>query len=218
VAPFDEDQLARFMRNWHRVERGAKGLSKAEAEARADDLIGRLQSRPDVRRLAERPLHASLIASLNLRGNRLPEDRCQLYEEIIDLLLVRWRSGESAFRDRNGRVMDLPESATRPCLEELAYQAHDAQRESRDSRDAADISREMLEQAFSPVLDHYGRLDLLDYLRRHAGILIGKEEERFAFPHRAFQEYLAMRRLDARTELGNLPHGSSASGTGIIRA
>ncbi len=202
LAPFDEDQLARFMRNWHRVERGVKGLSEAEAEARAraDDLIGRLQSRPEVRRLAERPLHASLIASLNLRGNRLPEDRCQLYEEIIELLLVRWRSGESAFRDRNGRVMDLPEQELHHCLEALAYQAHEAQRGSRDSRDAADISKAMVEQAFEPLLDHYGRLDLLDYLRRHAGILIGKEEDRFAFPHRAFQEYLAMRRLDARTD------------------
>jgi formylglycine-generating enzyme required for sulfatase activity len=41
-------------------------------------LIERLKHRPEVRELAKRPLHASLIASLNLRGNRLPEDRCQL--------------------------------------------------------------------------------------------------------------------------------------------
>jgi len=206
LAPFSNEQLAQFMRNWHRVERGAKGLSEAEAEARADDLIRRLDSRPEVRRLAERPLHASMIASLNLRGNRLPEDRCQLYEEIIDLLLMRWRSGEAAFRNRDGQLMDLPEKTLNGCLETLAYLAHAAQRASGSPRDAADISEAMIEQAFRPLLDHHGRLDLLNYLRRHAGILIGREEQRFAFPHRAFQEYLAMRHLAARTDDSLIAH------------
>ena len=111
-----------------------------------------------------------------------------------------WRSGESACRDHAGRVMDLPEGEVRRCLGELAWRAHADQAASGNARDAADIPATLLDQAFRPLLDLNGRRDLIDYLRGHAGVLISREEDRFAFPHRAFQEYLAMCHLDAQVE------------------
>ncbi len=40
----------------------------------------------------------------------------------------------------------------------------------------------------------------LTFLQQHTGILIAREQNHFAFPHRSFQEYLAMGWLTAQTD------------------
>jgi len=200
LAPLDEDQRAVFFRRWHRVGRSVKHWTEADAEQRAADLIATVEGRPHLADLAERPLHATLIALLNLRG-RLPHDRATLYKEAVDLLLARWRSGESAFRAGDGRPVELPEEELLASLQSLAYEIHRNQRAEGETEAAADIERGAVLDAFDDLIERrVPRCDLLAYLNQHTGILVSRAEDRFAFPHRAFQEYLAMGWLVARED------------------
>ncbi|MEE9355787.1 MAG: hypothetical protein V3U75_09385 [Methylococcaceae bacterium] len=62
-----------------------------------------------------------------------------------------------------------------------------------DMKDTADISCEQLFQTFDPMLEKLlCREDLLGFLQQHTGTLIACGQDHFAFPHRSFQEYLAM--------------------------
>lgn len=190
LTPFDKEQRAQFIKRWYAVACERFALREAELKQRVPDLLERVESQAHLRELAERPLLLTLIAVLHASGGRLPEDRVKLYEESVNLLLFHWR--QEAFLE-NGQPLRLDGLAVRNCLQTLAYNAHKAQqRQQADPRQTADIGVAELYTAFEPILDCVGRRDLLAFLQQHTGILIAREQRQFAFPHRSFQEYLAM--------------------------
>jgi hypothetical protein len=113
-------------------------------------------------------------------------------------LLYHWR--REVFRNSDGQLLRLDCGELLKCLQTLAYNAHKAQQQQADTAHAADISQAAIQIAFEPVLAKLGRDDLLAFLQQHTGILIAREQNRFAFPHRSFQEYLAMGWLTSQTD------------------
>ncbi|MBM3749297.1 MAG: NACHT domain-containing protein, partial [Acidobacteria bacterium] len=90
LAPFDAEQIDRFIACWYEEVRRLGWKSESEAQ----DLTGRLQAatrRPDLAPLAENPLQLTMMASLHYSWGRLPDDRVELYRQMVDLLLVRWQ-------------------------------------------------------------------------------------------------------------------------------
>ncbi len=187
LAPFSQEQIDAFVDCWYR-EVCRLGW-KTEGEAR--DLTSRLQGatrRPDLAPLARSPLQLTMMASLHFSWGRLPDDRAELYQEMVRLLLVRWqeaRLGEEAAATQAVSAGDL-ESA----LERVAFEAHRAQE---GAEGVADVGQAML----LDVLKGYqeGSWDraqeLLTYIRERAGLLLEQEPGVYTFPHRSYQEYLA---------------------------
>ena len=198
LTPFDQEQRAQFIQGWYDAARSRFMLKETDLKQRIPDLIDRVENQPHLRELAERPLLLTLISNLHASGGRLPEDRAQLYEHSVDLLLYHWR--REVFRDSDGQLLRLDNGALLKCLQTLAYNAHKAQQQLADTAHTADISHTAIQAAFEPVLAKLGREDLLAFLQQHTGILIAREQNRFAFPHRSFQEYLAMGWLTAQTD------------------
>ena len=197
LTPFDKEQRAQFIQVWYAAARSRFSLRDADLKQRIPDLIDRVENQPHLRELAERPLLLTLISTLHASGGRLPEDRAQLYKNSVDLLLYHWR--QQAFRDSDGQPLRLDDGELMKCLQKLAYNAHQAQRRQADAEHSADINQAALLAAFDPLLvENLGRKDLLAFLQQHTGILIAREQNRFAFPHRSFQEYLAMGWLTAQ--------------------
>ncbi|RRS33515.1 MAG: hypothetical protein OI74_07790 [Gammaproteobacteria bacterium (ex Lamellibrachia satsuma)] len=162
-------------------------------------MVQRVEDREHLRELARRPLLLTLIATLHVSGGSLPEDRAELYRDSVNLLLYQWRANR-CFRNCDGQPLSLPEPILRECLQKLAWSAHKTQREQHDSNGVANISRSLLLDVFEPLLATLGRDDLLAYLEQHSGILISSGQDHYAFPHRSFQEYLAMSWLSSRTD------------------
>ncbi|MCB9139856.1 MAG: SUMF1/EgtB/PvdO family nonheme iron enzyme [Caldilineaceae bacterium] len=214
LAPFEEEQINAFVERWYQhMAQVRRTFSATEARRRAQLLQETIARNRHLRELAARPLLLTLMASLHAwRGGKLPEDRGQLYEESVDLLLDRWETPKTV-HDAQGRPVVQAESAAewmrcsqahiRRALEKLAYNAHKAQ--AIDDRGAADIPEAQLVAAF---LAATGDKDLkparvVDYIRDRAGLLNSRGEGIYAFPHRTFQEYLAARHL-AETEFPRL--------------
>ncbi|MEI2690756.1 MAG: SUMF1/EgtB/PvdO family nonheme iron enzyme [Anaerolineae bacterium] len=209
LAPFDEGQQERFIQRWQQAVRPATGWSEETARKKGQDLQEALEERPYLADLATRPLLLTLMATLHSSRGQLPEDRADLYEQTVSLLLARWqRAREAAGPDGQPvvepgilQVLATGEGPLRTALNKLAFDAHQRQRQDEEGRDApADIPEERVLWAFKPLL---GKVDpdiLLAYLHQRAGLLIPRREGVYAFPHRSFQEYLAASHLFDQTE------------------
>jgi formylglycine-generating enzyme required for sulfatase activity len=209
LAPLNEDQADRFVRCWYEAVRESLHWSIEEAEQRAQELAGVIRERPHLGDLASRPLLLTLMATVHSSWGRLPEDRADLYEEVVQLLLGRWQrwrkatapNGEEITEPGISQTLQVGEEAIRARLDHLAFLAHERQRtEESEREDSADISETEVLTVFKPLLDNVGPSKLLDYLRHRAGLLIERREGVYAFPHRSFQEYLTASYLAGRPD------------------
>ena len=207
LSPFHEEQVHQFVERWYlTAARQAFSWTSDMARGKADQLRTALANRPYLADLASRPLLLTLMATLHSSWGQLPEDRADLYEETVKLLLGRWqraresRAGEGEAEESLSQLLQVPESRLREALEVLALTVHTKQAEDpeRDAR-PADISEGDLLVAFKPLLGEVRPEDLVGYLEDRAGLLISRRPGLYAFPHRSFQEYLAACRL------GSLP-------------
>ena len=179
-------------------------MNAADANAKADALIAACQL-PYLAPLAQRPLLLTLMATLHTSRGKLPDDRADLYEDCVRLLLDYWQESKKI------RVDDLIESergildalgVSRDRLEralnQVAFEAHSEQgKQSNRQNDTADISGDELRRTLKPALgDSWDNADkAIYYIRTRAGLLLEREPDHFAFPHRTFQEFLAARHL-----------------------
>lgn len=204
LAPFDREQVERFVDRWHLAVRPALGWDRATAEARARRLSGALfqRERAYLADLAARPLLLTLMATLHSSWGQLPDDRADLYEETVKLLLSRWQE-HRRIEGPDGRILEEPglacalklgEPTIRAALEKLAFRIHQRQGGEAERADApADISSGEVLSVLTPLLpDDVNPKVLLNYLEQQAGLLTGRREGVYAFPHRSFQEYLAV--------------------------
>jgi formylglycine-generating enzyme required for sulfatase activity len=189
LASFDEEKIDHFIQGWY-IEVARMGLlSDAEAGERADRLRQAVR-RPDLRPLAPNPLLLTMMALLHSSWGRLPEDRVQLYDEIVELLLARWeqsRLGREALTRARLSPRDL-----RFALEEVAYDAHRAQEDGEGTADVTEARlREILARGY--LEGDWARAgDVIRYVRERAGLLLERMPGVvYAFPHRTLQEYLA---------------------------
>ncbi|HHH41247.1 MAG TPA: NACHT domain-containing protein [Chloroflexi bacterium] len=201
LAPFDDDQVERFIARWYRAVGPVMGWDERTAQARGDRLREALAERPYLADLAGRPLLLTLMATLHTSWGELPEDRADLYEETVKLLLSRWQrarevrgpEGETVTEPGIARALSVGEERIRVALHQLAFQAHQRQGQGAEREKApADISQGEVLAAFAPLLPaDFNPQVLLDYLETRAGLLVGRAPGVYAFPHRSFQEYLA---------------------------
>jgi formylglycine-generating enzyme required for sulfatase activity len=200
LAPFNEEQVERFIDRWCQAARPFLGWNEAEAERRAGRLKQALEEREYLADLASRPLLLTLMAALHSSHGQLPEDRADLYEETVKLMLSRWQQarltsapdGTPVVEPGILQVLGIGEEKLRSTLETLAYRAHETQGRGAQRDEApADISEAELLLAFRPLLGQVSPDTLLSYLKERAGLLGERRGGVYSFPHRSFQEYLA---------------------------
>ncbi|MCP4696504.1 MAG: SUMF1/EgtB/PvdO family nonheme iron enzyme, partial [Gammaproteobacteria bacterium] len=200
LAPLDRAQTKNFVQHWYQAMAPLMGWREEAARDRADELDRELAERTDLGDLASRPLLLTLTASLHTSRAKLPEDRAELYEESVHLLLYRWqkrldekkRDGAPLVDERLARLLRLEDRALRVGLEELAYNTHLRQEQKRG---AGDILGDEVLAVFAKLLRDQNPVGVLEFLERRTGLLIGRGNGCFAFLHRSFQEYLAACRL-----------------------
>jgi len=196
LAPFDEERIDHFIAAWYAEVARLGLMSGSEAGERAAQLRDAAR-RPDLRMLAPNPLLLTMMALLHSSWGRLPEDRVQLYSEIVELLLARWeqsRLGREALTRARLSPRDL-----RFALEEVAYVAHGQQPAGEGT---ADVAEPLLRGVLQGYLEGDWNLagDVIRYIRERAGLLLERKPGVYGFPHRTLQEYLAGCHLSVQTD------------------
>ncbi|NUQ86636.1 MAG: SUMF1/EgtB/PvdO family nonheme iron enzyme [Anaerolineales bacterium] len=202
LLPFNEEQIGRFVKRWYQAMRETMKWDENTSNDKAQSLNGAIQEKEYLFDLAQRPLLLTLMVTLHTSWGKLPEDRADLYDETVRLLLDRWQRWREA-RDPQGNLvleksisvaLSIEESSVRHALNTLAFNVHTRQGEDTQNRQnqPADIRTDEVLDAFSPYLpDTTHPRVIINYLETRAGLLLGRGNGIYAFPHRSFQEYLA---------------------------
>ena len=201
LSAFTAQQIRYFVQHWYAYIRPLRGLSEQDALTQAEDLNAKIDANPRLQDFARRPLLLTLMTILHSSRGTLPDKRVELYEETVRLLLYRWEWKKRTYMTTDGtkateyqsllQILGLNRNSVLNCLEELAFEAHQAQPSGQDEP-ARIQAGALYAKLFRVSKDQ--QLDLVQvehHLRNRAGILISPAEGLYAFPHRSFQEYLA---------------------------
>ena len=204
IAPFKPEQVTSFIHNWYNAVVQATGMNSNLAETKANSLIAACQY-PYLTPLAEQPLLLTLMATLHTSRGNLPEDRADLYDDCVKLMLDYWQQSkrvnvdghvesEKGILDALGVSRDRLEQA----LDWIAFITHERQGKMRRRQyGTGDFGGEELRKALAPMLGN--SLDkartVVHYVRTRSGLLVEREPDTYAFPHRTFQEFLTARYL-----------------------
>lgn len=189
IAPFTEEQIGRFVKGWYQAQTRHGRLQPEAAGAKAKDLAAAARAR-ELRELAGNPMLLTTMALIHQRETKLPNQRVELYNLAVEVLVQRWEKGKierlAPFLSDRLKV--------RAALERLAFEAH---RAGKGEQPLGDLERGL---ALTILEDpkYIGReaAGFLDHVDQRAGILVGRggapgRPQVYSFPHRTFQEYLA---------------------------
>ncbi|MCG8351165.1 MAG: SUMF1/EgtB/PvdO family nonheme iron enzyme [Chloroflexales bacterium] len=222
LAPFDLDQMRHFVQAWYTHSATRDAIDPSEAAQRAAELIDRLEWLPTLYDLGQTPLLLTIITILHYYEGKLPEDRAELYESLVQLLLIRWTQqrreagAPPALLDQlkaDGRLGGLKEYHLRHTLEALAYRAHQ-QSPASDGRGLLD--RHRVRGAFDDLFSEFEigagpaaekAVLVLDYLERESGLLLPEGGDVYGLPHLSYEEYLAGCSLSRQAEFCSLAYG-----------
>jgi formylglycine-generating enzyme required for sulfatase activity len=206
LAHLTDEQIDWFTTAWY------EQLAANKQVRNAADLTTRLQRairRPDLRPLAGNPLLLTVMAIVQTTKGVLPDARALLYDDIVELLLWRWEAiklekpdGEATDWHALLSAAVLSDIDVKQKLWELAFTVHAQGQSGAESANAtADISE-------ADLLDSLRQLhpdgswdwaaDMVEIMKRRAGLLIESRPKVYRFPHRTFQEHLAACHLSTR--------------------
>ncbi|HEX9374074.1 MAG TPA: SUMF1/EgtB/PvdO family nonheme iron enzyme, partial [Roseiflexaceae bacterium] len=205
LQPLDDQDRDDFIARWYRAAllHGSELAGEEQAQAadtKSHDLIDALGRRPRLREIATNPLLLTMIALVHQHRLRLPQQRARLYEECLLLLLEQWEQRRAEGGPAGlAAALGVSDQIDRLALiQPLAYELQVRGREEAGSREA----RTWLLERFLDLAQGDGARakalieKFLDFLEGRSGLLIARDiKDRYAFPHKTFQEYLAAREL-----------------------
>jgi len=208
VDDLSPEKQQRFIANWsrslhrllgHQGDDGARPAARFSAE-----LWGALEHNDRVRDLATNPLLLTIIAIIYYDSRSLPENRAELYEACVTVLLKGGRGKvDKAAKQRetySGRPsLSMSLRQKRELLAFVAYRMHQRGADTREST-GREIGRDDLVVivADSPALPagcppREAAEAFVDELPVHVGLLDEIRPRVFRFSHLSFQEFLAAR-------------------------
>ncbi len=187
LALFSPAQIAQFIEIWYRTLGPRENLTPTQVHEKTTSLQTAVQS-PRLADLAQRPLLLTLMATLHVAG-QLPEDRADLYDKTVKLMLDIWQSDKG----ENLKTFGLDAEQVGRIMGKLAFEAHRRQGEQSALRQVAvaDLSAEDLRHAFKLLLHSGDRAEqVIEYIQKRAGLLAAQDPRTYTFPHRSFQEFM----------------------------
>ncbi|MEI8166240.1 MAG: SUMF1/EgtB/PvdO family nonheme iron enzyme, partial [Chloroflexales bacterium] len=208
VDDLSAEKQQRFIGNWSRSLHRLLGHQGDDAERPAarfsSELWGALETNDRVRDLATNPLLLTIIAIIYYDSRSLPENRAELYEACVTVLLKGGRGKvDKAAKQRenySGRPsLSMSLRQKRELLAFVAYRMHQRGADTREST-GREIGRDDLVVivADSPALPAgcpplEAAEAFVDELPVHVGLLDEIRPRVFRFSHLSFQEFLAAR-------------------------
>ncbi|MGW8381097.1 NACHT domain-containing protein [Streptomyces sp. ODS28] len=188
LAPMNRDQVAAFITAWHTAAGMDEGRDHARLDGYKERLLRSIPLHRELRGLATNPLMCGLICALNRdRSGSLPQDRKELYEAAMEMLLQR--------RDAERRVLhadtvDLRRGARERLLRKLAHRMLVEERAELDHGTALAVISDAL-AAIPAAAGQGGAEQIYRHLLHRTGLLREQTDSSVEFVHRTVQDFLS---------------------------
>jgi len=207
IAPFTLGQIRHFIPAWYAEQVASRQIDQSQAEQIGQKLIDAITDprRARLRVMAENPLLLTMMALVIYNHGKLPRDRPQLYERILDLLLGQWdklRDGQSLAEAVGMSTWESRDFL--PLLDRLCYEAH------RDSTSADGRGRLSRGALYTALIDFFRQahvanpgnaaLCCLDYFEQRSGLLVPDAGDTYMFAHLTLQEHGAGRFMAVQSD------------------
>lgn len=192
IAALDETRIYQLSENWHRALIDNPRQAKEDSE----NVCRIILQDPRITALARNPLLLTTLLFVRRWLGYLPTKKCQLYQEMIKLLLVSWNAGAH-------NKMDMDE--TEP---QLAFVAYCMTKAGKQTVRRAELIRYIAEaRRARPDLLGYTEISPAAFIvqvEERSSILIqqgleederGNLEPSYEFSHLSFQEYLTAKAI-----------------------
>ncbi|MCH7993529.1 MAG: NACHT domain-containing protein [Planctomycetes bacterium] len=199
VESLSKTSIRRFVRAWCAVRHGHPTERKCEiCDRDVERLRHAVVDNARIAALAQNPMILTMLCMLYKAGASLPRQRWQLYERICEAFLVSWE-------EKKGRtIVGSPDRATHVEDREIRWILESIALEMQKN-DRTLVSRWWLCRSIESFLRDELRLSsdqaareaesLMRSLHQRSGLLVERGPERYAFRHKAIQEYLASRAI-----------------------
>jgi len=188
VQLFNTDQVNRFIRAWyleHETVKNGRVLDegvKLRAKHEANKLIARMR-RPQsrgIKSLTTNPLLLTMIAMVHCYRGQLPESRVELYREICEVLLGRWR-----------QVAGIPERLSADQKRDVLMPLAEQMMKKRVIVIEAGVVTRITKKPLSQMgVREDEVLRFLFDLQESSGLMLEHSPGQWGFAHKTFQEYL----------------------------
>jgi formylglycine-generating enzyme required for sulfatase activity len=181
IHPLDNAKIEDFITRWFRAVSGrAKGLGNVTAEG----LIGDIRRHEHISSLTQSPLLLTAVCILYQDGKRIPDQRADLYNRIIDNLINR-RFHDPAQPEKENKILEF--------LMRLAFESQAKNRKTIDIDDAFEILKKTLPRKEGEDEFQYNRhiRELFDEIEPGCGFFNHGGGDEIQFSHLTFQEFLA---------------------------
>ncbi|GAB4225113.1 MAG: hypothetical protein Kow0049_02360 [Stanieria sp.] len=198
LADFNETQVETFAKKWFVA---TSHNSTSEGLAQANHFLEQLQRQENqpLRELVTTPILLNLICSVFQERSSFPTKRAKLYQEGLDILLVRWDQTRGIYRDQTYRNLSLPDKIK--LLSQIAAisfeQGNYFFEKSEVLRIIADYLLALPNTNADPETLHLDSEAVLKAIEVQHGLLIERARGIYSFSHLTFQEYLTARKIVA---------------------
>ena len=195
----NQEAIKQFIDRWHKAMADERCLLPIESKVAlphlADKLNQALQQQPRLRDLARNPLLCALLCALHqARRSQLPDDRIQLYQACLDMLL------EGRDLERGIDIQDYGINLNlRQKQRLLASLAYWMMRNNTPVISQAEAIRELGRGETNGAA-------VLRLLLERSGLLQAQTANSYDFAHRTFQEYLAAQEIIYRGDIRFVCH------------
>ena len=203
---FDDQKIETFIDQWY----DSRFEVESERKRRKTSLRKALADQPRIKQLARNPLLLTIIALIHRYQAKLPKERYKLYDKAVETLLTTWDSQKELTNHEVLAYLELDD--LRRLMERLAYWIH-GQGGTGDTEGGTLIDREELIAQLTQYIREMKGVEryqakeeakrfLEEIVRDRAGLLSVQGQDRYAFVHKTFQEYLTAMEIRDQQEEG----------------
>ncbi|MGG6265219.1 NACHT domain-containing protein [Leptolyngbya sp. AN03gr2] len=186
VAAFDDEQIRHFVSHWFAARLRNQRIAASTAQCCLEKLF--LSVNLPIRELATNPLLLTLLCLVFEERDDFPRNRCDLYQEGLDILLKQWDAGRNINRTSIDPQFTLAHRIT--LLSRLAWATFE-QGNYFFTQDEVDqhIQTYLSTQPALTMCADSGAI--LQSIEAQHGLLVQRSRQIYSFCHLTFHEYLA---------------------------
>jgi predicted NACHT family NTPase len=191
IADFDDFQIGSFVTKW---------FSK-EASGQTEKLRRKIEQNHRIKELASSPLLLTLFCITFAETGNLPDSRSSLYEDALNVLLVKWDTTRKIERDEIYK--HLKTERKKDMLSQLAFRTFE--------EEVYFFSQDLVKRYIGDYITNLPGSEedslqedseaVLKSIQEQHGLLIERASEIYSFSHLSFQEYFTARHIICSVDL-----------------